>query len=234
MAVESFNKLLIFIAKAKGTPEQLQKSYLDEIHRQFPDLTGCNTPGPCIRSLYMKLATTLPKIKVLATNTHKAIKQLYKNINTISKIYTELNNHAKQVGGQTAYDFSLSIYRRTDEQSRDTRVHAQNVVNHKNRIQKQIELTDILRIISAYKTTEGQDTTSRSKRAISLLLGCGSRLIELLKVSTYEPVEDSPNMITVSDFAKKRGIEVGSLVKPLIGLSSSEFLDGVTYIGQQH
>jgi hypothetical protein len=37
-------------------------------------------------------------------------------------------------------------------------------------------------------------------------------------------------MIKVSMFAKKRGVEVGSLVKPLIGLSSSEFLDGLTYI----
>ena len=81
----------------------------------------------------MQYAITLPKIKALVTNIYHAINLIYPNINSICKFYTELNNHARKIGGQAAYDASVSVFRRTDAQSRDVRAHAQAVVSDKNR-----------------------------------------------------------------------------------------------------
>ena len=231
MTYATFKDLLGGIKDLKSYPiQERNKLCLEEIHRTFPVLTECHNAGPCVRALYMRYVISLAKLKDVSHDMYDIINLLYSNINTVSAIYTELNNHARAFGGEAAYNVSVAVFKRTDVQSRDVRSHAQTVVSDKNRSQKQIELTHVLGVISAYKSIDGNDASSRSKRAIALLLSVGSRLIELLKVSNYEAIENKPNQIRVSNFAKKRGLVAGSIDKPLLGLTSQEFLDGVTFI----
>jgi hypothetical protein len=77
-------------------------------------------------------------------------------------------------------------------------------------------------------------STNPIKNIVAVLLATGSRLIEVVKVSTYESVPNKPNLIKVIGVAKDREVKKTNIqkeiIRPLVRLQSDKVLELISRI----
>lgn len=157
----------------------------------------------------------IPKIQQLLTT-------LYRNPRTRTVYSKEIRDVYKKFGDD-AYQEACKVIHISAQERKDIAAEYEKKVYNMHCNQIKISKEKILELITENKA-------SSDWRLLTILVGVatGARLIEILMVSKFSPLEDSPYIITITGVAKTKDLR--EITKPTFGLSGEEIVNAVSRI----
>lgn len=201
--------------KQQDTLKQLEALALNDVitHKDFKNIVNLSDYIQTIKSYKIR-----PLLKVLKIIYEK----IYTNQATLDVRYSvDIRTPLKHRFGIESKEYILSkkitALSYADKGTLITQAKETLIKKHESPVQ--YDQLDILKKIKDYSRSD-----LLNERIVALLLSSGSRPCELLELSIYEPVDDT--FIKQTGIAKKRTEKENAFViKPLIGLSTAEFMN---------
>lgn len=165
----------------------------------------------------------------------RIIKVLYPLENTSEAIFTQFRKPIRDKYGDSSEIYKQSIYKMgvSKERSIQRKEEYQNKVMEKGLNRQDLKPFYDDEIYNAID--QGSNSTNPIENIIAVMLTTGSRLIEVLKVSTFNET-DKPNFIKITGIAKdkaRKGYENKVIIRPLIRLTAKEIVELVKKIRDQ-
>ena len=165
---------------------------------------------------------TINNIKTICEQFKKKLYDKYTNNNTRINYLSRMNTAIKTKLGETAYKISYPILLPSKVEKKQQMKVQKAKYLHKldNRIG--VDYTKYIDLLNSFKTSGNYYDA-----VACLMLSCGRRAIEIVKVGVFKPSTSVqyPNMINMSDIAKKRTSSlIISVDFPLIELTPAQFM----------
>lgn len=157
----------------------------------------------------------------------KLIKMIYKNENTSEKIFTKIRKIIKDKYNDDSEIYKKSIYimgmsqERSIQKKKEYSLKVKDAGMNRNNL-KPIYDDEIYEIIK-----KGISSSKIFDKIIAVMLACGSRSVEVMRVSNYSKT-DNDNFIEIKNIAKNNDNKI--IVRPLIYLKADQVIKTVNHI----
>lgn len=163
------------------------------------------------------------------------LEKLYPNRATLASISTSWRKPLKAMYGENSEIYVESIYKLGITREESIKMKT----DYKKSVRKSVRESDKAPKFTLEEVYHAIDKSAVSDNPldniIAVQLACGSRLIEVIKISDFVPAED-PTMIQIEKVAKDKGDDVEERVflRPVIRISAEKVIEMVEKIRSMH
>jgi hypothetical protein len=221
------------IVKKRGKTVKGDDFLLDEIHKNFPDVSGCFSASTCLRNLVEEFVTTIPRATRILPSV-RLVLEIYHvqnggKLNTFSQELTNINNLFED--GELK-DTVKNIMKLDKTQKITRETESEQAVVNKNRNPIELFYSDIVNQVEKRRSS-----SNWIDRFVVNQICSGTREVEQLseKVSTFEYIldedderrQDKVKQIGVAKTAKESN---RTIEKPLLIIQADEFMANLKII----
>jgi integrase len=228
-------------------PPKMKHSDLVEslIETHFPDVKSSRATANMLRAAFISAVGKTPaqasraeKLKLylrIFELLQPLLEKFYLNRASLASISTSWRKPLKAMYGENSEIYVESIYKLGITREESIKMKT----DYKKSVRKSVRESDKAPKFTLEEVYDAIDKSAASDNPldniIAVQLACGSRLIEVIKISDFVPAED-PNMIQIEKVAKDKGDDVEERVflRPVIRISAEEVIEMVEKIRSMH
>ena len=219
------DQLDYYSADITKDPERL----VSQIIEVFPDLEESKTPPQTFITLILTHWSNATIIRSTMKIVKKIIKILYPNLSSRLGVFYKLREFIKlKFTHDTALIKTTSKLFDLDNEERKTLIR-ENENALESRLNNPLEISELKIKRLAFELIS---TKSVTKNIWLCALSIGSRLVEILKTSTFEKSKEA-NIIRVCGLAKNKTGSNKCVERPLLFIAPDDFLQRIAWIREQ-